>query len=249
MTTQAKKQYLDYGCSFTLATRTWRMFSINPERRKMRPKGTAIGTAATAMGDSIEEKQARNGGFPLLRCHFYAGPRSCLPLDHPSPYYERTPKKIRDILSRSLQGGVLLHKIIFLVYHTVASALTSSGTFPTPSAADDGFYTCSPAPSLLQPLLLYSLCREYLYGPSLIVSQCSAERAQQVLSHCQTIVNPTTATLLLLSFRSTNRPSRSSISVSKVNSRQTFIEVDNTAISSTSGQDLRSSQELDLAGA
>ncbi|RWV82820.1 hypothetical protein GW17_00055645 [Ensete ventricosum] len=79
MTTQAKKQYLDYGCSFTLATRTWRMFSINPERRKMRPKGTAISTAATAMGDSIEEKQARNGGFPLLRCHFYAGPRSCLP--------------------------------------------------------------------------------------------------------------------------------------------------------------------------
>ncbi|RRT78704.1 hypothetical protein B296_00015537 [Ensete ventricosum] len=73
MTTQVKKQYLDYGCSFTLATRTWRMFSINPERRKMRPKGTAIGTAATAMGDSIEEKQARNGGFPLLRCHFYAG--------------------------------------------------------------------------------------------------------------------------------------------------------------------------------
>ncbi|RWW71860.1 hypothetical protein BHE74_00020354 [Ensete ventricosum] len=72
---------------------------------------------------------------------------------------------------------------------TVASAPTSNDTFPTPYAADDGFYTCSPAPSLLQPLLLYSLCRGYLYGPSLIVSQCSVERVQQVLSRCQTIVN------------------------------------------------------------
>ncbi|RRT33625.1 hypothetical protein B296_00054741, partial [Ensete ventricosum] len=72
---------------------------------------------------------------------------------------------------------------------TVALAPTSNGTFPTPSVADDGFYTCSPVSSLLQPLLLCSLCREYLYGSSLIVSQCSTERAQQVLSCCQTIVN------------------------------------------------------------
>ncbi|RWW56414.1 hypothetical protein BHE74_00036869 [Ensete ventricosum] len=72
---------------------------------------------------------------------------------------------------------------------TVVSAPTSSGTFPTPSAADDIFYTCSPAPSLLQPLLLCSLCREYLYGPPPIVSQCSTERAQQVLSRYQTTAN------------------------------------------------------------
>ncbi|RZS26658.1 hypothetical protein BHM03_00060024 [Ensete ventricosum] len=60
---------------------------------------------------------------------------------------------------------------------TIASAPTSSGAFPTPSTADDGFYTYSSVPSFLQPLLLCSLCREYLYGPPLIVSQCSAERA------------------------------------------------------------------------
>ncbi|RRT68107.1 hypothetical protein B296_00038617 [Ensete ventricosum] len=45
---------------------------------------------------------------------------------------------------------------------TVASAPMSNDTFPTPSAVDDGFYTCWPASSLLQPLLLCSLCREYL---------------------------------------------------------------------------------------
>ncbi|RRT76101.1 hypothetical protein B296_00004574 [Ensete ventricosum] len=38
---------------------------------------------------------------------------------------------------------------------TVASAPTSSGTFPTSSTADDDFYTCLSAPSLLQSLLLY----------------------------------------------------------------------------------------------
>ncbi|RZR89191.1 hypothetical protein BHM03_00016870 [Ensete ventricosum] len=75
---------------------------------------------------------------------------------------------------------------------TVASALTSSGTFPTPSAADNGF-TCSPT--------------------------------------------------------STDRPSRSSISSAEVNRHQTFTAVDNTMVSLTSGQDLRPSQELDLARA
>ncbi|RWW64878.1 hypothetical protein BHE74_00027844 [Ensete ventricosum] len=35
---------------------------------------------------------------------------------------------------------------------TVASVPTSSDTFPTPSVVDDGFYTCSLASSLLQPL-------------------------------------------------------------------------------------------------
>ncbi|RWV92465.1 hypothetical protein GW17_00045164 [Ensete ventricosum] len=39
---------------------------------------------------------------------------------------------------------------------TIASAPTSNDTFPTPSAADDGFYICSPASSLLKPLLLCS---------------------------------------------------------------------------------------------
>ncbi|RRT50575.1 hypothetical protein B296_00033393 [Ensete ventricosum] len=82
----------------------------------------------------------------------------------------------------------------------VASAPTSSGTFPTPSAANDGFYTCSPVLSLLRPL-------------------------------------------------STDRSSCSSISSAKVNRHQTFTVVDNTAVSLTSGQDLRPSQELDLVAA
>ncbi|RWW11071.1 hypothetical protein GW17_00025349 [Ensete ventricosum] len=80
---------------------------------------------------------------------------------------------------------------------TVASAPTSSNTFPTPSAANYDFYTCSPTPSPL----------------------------------------------------STDRPSRSSISSAEVNRCQTFTAVDNTTVSLISGQDLRPSQELDLAGA
>ncbi|RWW06682.1 hypothetical protein GW17_00029974 [Ensete ventricosum] len=59
----------------------------------------------------------------------------------------------------------------------------------------------------------------------------------------------TTAALLSLPFRSTDRPSRSSISSAKVNRHQTFIAVDNTTVSLTSGQDMRPSQDLDLAGA
>ncbi|RWW82937.1 hypothetical protein BHE74_00008576 [Ensete ventricosum] len=125
---------------------------------------------------------------------------------------------------------------------TVASTLTSSDTFPTPSTAD--FYTCSSAPSLLQPLLLCSLYREYLYGPPPIVSQCSAKRAHQVLSRCQT-----TATYDCRTSFAALRPHRSSISSVKVNRRQTFTAVDNTVVSLTSGQDLRPSQELDLVGA
>ncbi|RZR98194.1 hypothetical protein BHM03_00027505 [Ensete ventricosum] len=45
---------------------------------------------------------------------------------------------------------------------TVTSAPMSSGTFPTPSAVDDSFYTCSSTLSLLQPLLLCSLYQEHL---------------------------------------------------------------------------------------
>ncbi|RRT36827.1 hypothetical protein B296_00044088 [Ensete ventricosum] len=41
---------------------------------------------------------------------------------------------------------------------TVASAPTSSDTFPTLSVADDGFYTCSPMPAIAHRLLM--LCRE-----------------------------------------------------------------------------------------
>ncbi|RRT65052.1 hypothetical protein B296_00040729 [Ensete ventricosum] len=51
----------------------------------------------------------------------------------------------------------------------------SSDTFPTPSAADDGFYTCSSVSSLLQPLLLCSLCREYLSTDHPSRSNISAE--------------------------------------------------------------------------
>ncbi|RZS07192.1 hypothetical protein BHM03_00037988 [Ensete ventricosum] len=47
----------------------------------------------------------------------------------------------------------------------------------------------------------------------------------------------TTITLLSLPFRSTDRPSRSSFSSAEVNRCQTFIAVDNTAVSLTSGQD------------
>ncbi|RWW19555.1 hypothetical protein GW17_00016380 [Ensete ventricosum] len=72
---------------------------------------------------------------------------------------------------------------------TVALAPTSSGTFLTPSAADDSFYTYSLAPSLLQLLLLCSLYREHLYGPPPIVPRYSAKRAQQVLSRYQMIAN------------------------------------------------------------
>ncbi|RRT35061.1 hypothetical protein B296_00031266 [Ensete ventricosum] len=59
----------------------------------------------------------------------------------------------------------------------------------------------------------------------------------------------TTAALLSLPFRSTHRLNRSSISSVEVNRRQTFIVVDNTTVSLTPGQDLRPSQDLDLAGA
>ncbi|RWW14744.1 hypothetical protein GW17_00021463 [Ensete ventricosum] len=59
----------------------------------------------------------------------------------------------------------------------------------------------------------------------------------------------TTTALFSLPFRSTDRPSRSSISSAEVNRCQTFTAIDNTAVSLTSGKDLCPSQELDLAGA
>ncbi|RWW09101.1 hypothetical protein GW17_00027425 [Ensete ventricosum] len=88
---------------------------------------------------------------------------------------------------------------------TVASAPTSSGTFPTPSA-----------------ISYFSLSND---------------------SKSMTIV------LLSLPFRSTDRSNRSSISSAEVNCCQTFTAVDNTTVSLISGQDLRPSQEFDLAGA
>ncbi|RRT60483.1 hypothetical protein B296_00038685, partial [Ensete ventricosum] len=55
--------------------------------------------------------------------------------------------------------------------------------------------------------------------------------------------------LLPLLRRSTDRSNRSSISSAEVNRYHIFTVVDNTTVSLISGQDLRPSQELDLAGA
>ncbi|RWV83743.1 hypothetical protein GW17_00054612 [Ensete ventricosum] len=70
---------------------------------------------------------------------------------------------------------------------TITSAPTSNDTFPTPSAVDDGFYTCLPVSSLVQPL--FSLPRAPVRTIAL-VSRCYVERVQQVPSRCQMAANP-----------------------------------------------------------
>ncbi|RWW16213.1 hypothetical protein GW17_00019917 [Ensete ventricosum] len=59
---------------------------------------------------------------------------------------------------------------------TVTSTPTSSDTFPTPSTVDDGFYTCSQVPSLLQPLfsLLRAPVRATAYRLSLLYIEGAA---------------------------------------------------------------------------
>ncbi|RWV77013.1 hypothetical protein GW17_00062219 [Ensete ventricosum] len=104
----------------------------------------------------------------------------------------------------------------------------------------NGFYTCSSAPSLLQPLLLCSLCREYC---SSSLSALQRGHSKFFLAVKRHQIYDRSASLAAL------RPSRSSISSVEVNHHQTSIAVDNIAVSLTSGQDLRPSQELDLAGA
>ncbi|RWW57342.1 hypothetical protein BHE74_00035868 [Ensete ventricosum] len=120
----------------------------------------------------------------------------------------------------------------------VASAPTSSGTFPTPSAVDDIFYTCSLVSSLLQSL--FSLPRVPVWATAHCLSGLCREGATSSFSLSNNSKSMTTS-LFSLPFRSTDRPNCSSISSAKVNRHQTFTVVDNTAVSLTSGQDLRPS--------
>ncbi|RRT60184.1 hypothetical protein B296_00038380 [Ensete ventricosum] len=131
---------------------------------------------------------------------------------------------------------------------TVVSAPTSSDTFPTPSAADDSFYTCLPASSLLAAsTALFSLPRVPVRATAHRLSVLYGEGAISSFS-LSNDSKSTTAVLLSLPFRSTDCPSHSSISSAEVNRHQTFTAIDNTAVSLISGQDLHPSQELDLAG-
>ncbi|RRT83909.1 hypothetical protein B296_00000075 [Ensete ventricosum] len=86
---------------------------------------------------------------------------------------------------------------------TIASVPTSNDTFPTPSAADDGFYICSPASSLLKPLLLcsFSLPR----APVRVTAHCLSMLYKEGVASSFSLLNDiksTTAALLSLSFRS-----------------------------------------------
>ncbi|RZR90927.1 hypothetical protein BHM03_00018925, partial [Ensete ventricosum] len=152
-------------------------------------------------------------------------------------------------LSQFLYRGVLLHETIFIVHHHCRINSNKQRHLPypicsrrrllhllagaIPPAASVALFSLSRVPVRATAHRLSVLCRE---GVTSSFSLSNDSKS-------------TTTTLLSLPFRSTDRPSRSSISSAEVNRRQTFTEIDNTTVSLTSGQDLRPSQELDLAGA
>ncbi|RZR74017.1 hypothetical protein BHM03_00031094 [Ensete ventricosum] len=152
-------------------------------------------------------------------------------------------------LSQFLYRGVLPHEAIFLVHHHCCISSNKQRHLPYP--------ICS------RRRLLYLLvgvippaASVALFSLSRVPVRATAHRLLVLYREGITISfslsnnsKSTTAALLSLPLRSIDRPSRSSISSAKVNRCQTFIAVDNTAVSLISGQDLRPSQELDLAGA
>ncbi|RWW41471.1 hypothetical protein BHE74_00053042 [Ensete ventricosum] len=152
-------------------------------------------------------------------------------------------------LSQFLYRGILHHETIFLVHHHYRISSNKQRRLPYPiysrrwllhllvgailPAASVALFSLPRVPVRATAHRLSVLCRE---GVTSSFSLSNDSKS-------------TTTTLLSLPFRSIDRPSRSSISSAEVNRRQTFTEIDNTAVSLTSGQDLRPSQELDLAGA
>ncbi|RWW39402.1 hypothetical protein BHE74_00055274 [Ensete ventricosum] len=76
---------------------------------------------------------------------------------------------------------------------TVASAPTSSDTFPTLSTADDGFYTCSPMPAIAHRLLM--LCREGTTS-SFLLSNDGKSPANCRLHVCRSCSSPSAAPVI-----------------------------------------------------
>ncbi|RWW78481.1 hypothetical protein BHE74_00013294 [Ensete ventricosum] len=138
-----------------------------------------------------------------------------------------------------LYRGVLLHEAIFLVQHHYRISSNEQRHFPypicnrrrllhllvgiVPPAASIALFSLPRVPLRTTAHRLSVLCRES------VASSFSLSNDNK----------STTASLLSLPFRSTDRLNRSSISSTEVNRRQTFTVVDNTTVSLTSGQDLR----------
>ncbi|RWW52096.1 hypothetical protein BHE74_00041508 [Ensete ventricosum] len=152
-------------------------------------------------------------------------------------------------LSQFLYRGVLLQEAIFLVHHHYRISSNKQRHLPYPICNRRWLLQLlSDAIPPAASIALFSLPRVPVRATAHRLSVLCKEDTTSSFS-LSNDSKSMIATLLSLPFRSTNRPSRSSISSVEVNRCQTFTAVDNTAVSLISGQDLRPSQELDLAGA
>ncbi|RZS16636.1 hypothetical protein BHM03_00048672, partial [Ensete ventricosum] len=143
---------------------------------------------------------------------------------------------------------VLLHEAIFLVHYHCRISSNKQRYLPYPICSRRWLlHLLAGAVPPAASVVLFSLPRVPVRATAHRLSVFCKEGVTSSFSLSNNSKS-TTAPLLSLPFRSTDRPSRSSISSAEVNRRQTFTLVDNTAVSLTSGQDLHLSQELDLAG-
>ncbi|RZS04311.1 hypothetical protein BHM03_00034643 [Ensete ventricosum] len=152
-------------------------------------------------------------------------------------------------LSQFLYRGILLHEVIFLVHHHCRISCNKQRHIPYPIWNIRWLlHLLAGAIPLAASVAMFSLSRVSVQATAHRLSVLCKEGTTSSFS-LSNDSKSTTATLLSLPFRSTDRPSRSSISSVEVNRCQTFIAVDNTTVSLISGQDLRPLQKLDLAGA
>ncbi|RRT44204.1 hypothetical protein B296_00021304 [Ensete ventricosum] len=152
-------------------------------------------------------------------------------------------------LSQFIYRGVLLHEAIFLVHHHCRISSNKQRHLPYPICSRQWLlHLLAGAIHPAASIALFSLSRVPVRAIAYCLSVLYREGATSSFS-LSNDSKSTTVVLLSLPFISIDRPSHSSISSVEVNRRQTFTEVDNTAVSLTSGQDLRPSQELDLVGA
>ncbi|RWW03361.1 hypothetical protein GW17_00033485 [Ensete ventricosum] len=127
------------------------------------------------------------------------------PLSNDS-FYDRlsaTALLFRRLSHSSIETSLCMRSSSSCTTTTIASTPTSNGTFPTPSVADDGFYICSPVPSLLKPLLLYSFSLPR--APVRVTAHCLKMLYREGVASSFSLLNDSKsmiATLLSLSFRS-----------------------------------------------
>ncbi|RZR93491.1 hypothetical protein BHM03_00022006 [Ensete ventricosum] len=223
----------DVGLNDVKATVLGLLDEVRPHLKHSHRRALRVPSITSALWSYVTVAAAQSHGVVCRLEHVEVGP----------PCGETHPRV------STVAVSVLLHDVIFLVHHhcRISSNKQRHLLYPIynrrqflhlladaiPPIASVALFSLPRVPVRVIAHRLSALCRE---GTTSSFSPSNDSKS-------------TTAALLSLPFRSTDRSSRSSISSVEVNRYQTFTAVDNTTVSLISGQDLRPSQELDLAGA